>query len=96
MYCVSEWITLLCGCMCCSVVFWQQPEDIYVVKNSVKIKSDIVFFARKRYTVTVNGTSVSPSWFCCALNSWLAELHADFFSRHASPLEVDVLCGGRE
>ena len=26
-------------------------------------------FARKRYTVTVNGISVSPSWFCYALNS---------------------------
>ena len=26
-------------------------------------------FARKRYTVTVKGISVSPSWFCCSLSS---------------------------
>ena len=34
-----------------------------------QIKKRHRIFARKRYTVTVNGISVSPSRFCCALNS---------------------------
>ena len=66
MLCVVCW---LLSCMCCSVFFLLLLENTYVVKNSVKIKSTIVVFARKRYTVTVNGISVSPSWFCCVLYS---------------------------
>ena len=65
MYVAREWI--IRGCMCCSVGFLLLLEQTYVVINSVKIKSDIVFFTRKRYTVTVHGISVSLSW-SCALN----------------------------
>ena len=50
-------------------VFLLLLENAYAVENSVKRKSDIVNFARKRYTVTVNGISVSSYWFCCALNN---------------------------
>ena len=65
---VREWITLPSG-VCVAPGFLLLLENTYVVKNQVKMKSDIVFFARKRYTVTVNGISVSPSWVCCALNN---------------------------
>ena len=40
-------------------------KNTYVVKNSVKTESGIVFVARKRYTVAVNAIS----GICCALNS---------------------------
>ena len=53
----------------CYSVFFLQLENTYVVKNSVKIERDIIFFARKRYTVTVNGISISPTWLCFAVDS---------------------------
>ena len=59
-------------CHVCFVVFvgcFLLQENTYVVKKQVKMKSDIAFFARKRYAVTVNRISVSPSSFCWALNS---------------------------
>ena len=53
---VREWITLLIsGCTYHVLLrgFLLLPENTYVVKNEVKIKSDIVFLARNSYTVTV-------------------------------------------
>ena len=67
-YVVRELITLLSGCMFCSGFFATTRKHVRREKPSQN-ESDIVFFARKRYTVTVNGILVSPSWFCCATNS---------------------------
>ena len=54
MYVVRELITLLSGCMFCSGFFATTRKHVRREKPNQN-ESDIVFFARKRYTVTVNG-----------------------------------------
>ena len=49
-------------------------------------ESDIVCFARKRYTVTVNGILVSPSWFCCASNTYFRQCTVNWRKIHGIPL----------
>ena len=39
------------------------------------MKSDIVCFSRKRYTVIVNGILVSPSWFVVPSIAYFRSMH---------------------
>ena len=58
---VHEWIYFVVD-VCCSGFFATNRKNMRPLKPD-KMKSDIVSFARKRYTITVNGISVSPSGF---------------------------------
>ena len=81
MYVVHEWITLLSGCMCLLRRFFATIRKHVPRQKLSQNKKRHRIFARKRYTVKakrfvfmvtcneVNGISVSPSWFRCALNS---------------------------
>ena len=55
---VREWTYLVDVCV--AQGFLLLLEKTYVLQKQVKMKSDIVFFARKRYTVTVNGKYRDP------------------------------------
>ena len=63
MYVVLEWITLLSGCMCCSVGFLLLLENTYVANNSVKIKSGIIFLLEVYRKPAEN----TPVYLCLAV-----------------------------
>ena len=65
MYAMREWITPLSACVLLRGFFATTRKHVRR-ENQVKQKNDIAVFARNKYTVTVNGISVS--WLC-ALNS---------------------------
>ena len=63
-------------------------QKTYVLKNQVEMKSDIVLFARNRYTVTVNGKFGIPLLFFVVPS--IADFRSNYRKMAENPISTFV------